>query len=419
MIDFKELIESFLREYNWNETIIPYVSFLILLIATILIVIIGVWLTRFILNNTAGKIMTKTKKKWNTLLVKHKFLNAVSLFIVIIILKIALPFLLEESEKTFSFFEKLVNIFIIYVFYKIISTILRAVEEVMSQSKLYESRPLGSYFQLIRIILIIIALVLGISIMISKSPVYLLTAFGALSAVLLLIFKDTILGFVASVQISANDMVRIGDWIEMPKFNADGNVLSINLDTVKIRNWDNTISTVPTYYFVTESFKNYRGMIESGARRIKRSIPISVNSVRFVDKEQREKFLTFELIKDFIIDKQKEIDQSNEKNNIDTSVLINGRRMTNIGVFRVYVQKYLENHPGIRQDKTILARLRDPDESGIPLEVYCFANSIGLVDYEGTQSDIFDHLFGAAEFFGLEIFQRPTGQDFKDSLQSE
>src|SRR5690606_18092550 len=264
-------------------------------------------------------------------------------------------------------------------------------------------------FQLGRILIYIATGILVLSILMGKSPLVFLSAFGALSAALLLVFKDTILGLVASVQISSNDMIRVGDWIEMPKFNADGDVIAINLNTVKIRNWDKTVTTVPTYYFITDSFKNWRGMRETGGRRIKRSIYINLRSIKFVDPEMLERFKRFHLVTDYITTRQKEIEEYNTKYNIDTSTLINGRRMTNIGVFRRYAQTFLEAHPGVNQNLFVLVRQLQPDANGLPLEIYCFTKSVAWADYEGVQADIFDHLLAASSHFDLEVFQNPSG----------
>src|SRR5690606_24553748 len=282
-------------------------------------------------------------------------------------------------------------------------------------SPVFKNKPIASYFQLTRIIIYIAAGILVLSVLLGRSPVYFLGAFGAMTAILLLIFKDTILGLVASVQISTNDMIRVGDWVEMPKYNADGDVIAINLNTVKIKNWDKTITTVPTYYFISDSFKNWRGMQESGGRRIKRAIYINQSSVKFVDIALREKFKTFHLIKDFVNKRQVEIEQFNKEMGIDNNVLINGRRMTNIGVFRFYVEAYLKNHTAIRQDMSLMVRQLTPTEFGLPIEVYCFTNTIAWVAYEAIQSDIFDHLLAAARHFDLAVFQSPRGSDMRNA----
>ena len=226
------------------------------------------------------------------------------------------------------------------------------------------------------------------------------------------------MGLVASVQISSNDMVRVGDWIEMPKFNADGDVLAINLNTVKVQNFDRTITTIPTYYFISDSFKNWRGMVESGGRRIKRAIYINAQSIRFVDPDTRERYKKFNLLTEYINKRQKEIEEYNANNNIDTSILINGRRMTNIGVFRHYVENYLKNHPRISKEMTLMVRQLAIEDRGVPIEIYCFTNTTKWTEYESIQADVFDHVLSAAGFFDLEIFQQPSGKDISNAIDN-
>ena len=233
-----------------------------------------------------------------------------------------------------------------------------------------------------------------------------------MAAVLMLVFKDTILGFVASIQLSANKMVKPGDWIEMPSHNADGTVEDISLNTVKVRNWDKTIATVPTYALVSESFRNWKGMEESGGRRIKRSINIDMNSVRFVDEDMVKKFRNISLLKEYIENKEIEIIQYNKEKQIDDSVLVNGRRMTNLGTFRKYVEEYLHNHPKIHNEMTFLVRHLQPTERGLPIEIYVFSNDQAWANYEAIQADIFDHILAVIPEFGLKVFQNPSGSDF-------
>lgn len=413
MKDIKIWLEAFLHKSNVSEVMIPYLSFLAMLLLTAGLIAISVYALRILLKNTVARFVKRTTNKWDDLLIKHKFLNAISLFIGIAVIQAAVPILFEASPKMLVFVGKLIDVFILFVILKVINTILKATEETLLATHLYRDKPIASYFQMVRIVLIIMGVILGLSILLSKSPLYFFGAFGAISAVLLLIFKDTILGLVASVQISTNDIVRIGDWIEMTKYNADGEVNSINLNTVKVKNWDNTITSIPTYYFVNEGFKNYRGMQDSGGRRIMRTLRVSIGSIKFVDKEFRNKLQGIHLMHDYIIEKQDEINQHNIESDIDTSILLNGRRLTNVGLFRMYITNYLRQHPGVHKGMTIVARQKTPDEFGVPLEVYCFANSVGMVDYEGTQSDIFDHLFAAAPFFDIELYQRPSGKDFQ------
>lgn len=411
--EIKAKFEAFLQDQQIPDGVIPYVVFLVLLIIAVLLIYASVFVTKTLLQKVVGRIFRRTKTNWDDLLIKYKLFSALGYLVSVIVLKIAVPVLFEDWPKTLIFIERLIDIYLIFVIIRIIVVFLKATEEHLSGSELFVEKPLASYFQLIRIILYIVAFILALSVLLSKSPVYFLGAFGAMTAVILLIFKDTILGLVASIQISANDMVRLGDWVEMPKFNADGDVIAINLNTVKVSNWDKTITTVPTYYFITESFKNWRGMQMSGGRRIKRNILININSIKFVDAELRERFKKIGLISDYISERQKEIEQFNILHQVNTDVLINGRRMTNLGVFRMYIETYLRNHPGINQDMSLMVRQQPPDQNGLPLQIYCFTSSVKWVEHEGVQSDIFDHLYAAASYFDITVFQSPSGDDLR------
>jgi len=250
-----------------------------------------------------------------------------------------------------------------------------------------------------------------VSILMSKSPVVLLTGFGAMTAILLLIFRDTILSLVASIQMSSLDMVRVGDWIEMPQYNANGDVIDVALHTIKVQNWDKTITTIPTHKLISESFKNWRGMKDTGGRRIKRSINIDVNSVRFLDESEVEKFKDFKLLRDYVADRQAQLAEYNAK--LGDTANVNLRRLTNFGTFRAYLRNYLKNHPRIRKDMTLMVRQLQPSESGIPIEIYCFTETTDWSEYEGIQADIFDHILAQCGDFGLRVFQSPSGEDFR------
>ncbi len=413
MKSLKLWLESIMMDYTLNQELESLIIFVVLFLATIALLLSAVYITRQILYRTIGKLTKKTDNIWDDAFANTKVLNAISLILAVIILKISVPLLFEGMDRGLIIAEKLTDVFLVYVVIRIINVTLRVIEEILSQSQIFQEKPLASYFQLLRLIMIIIAIILSLSILMSKSPMYFLGTLGAMTAILLLIFKDTIMGFVTSVQITVNDIIRIGDYIEMPKFNAEGDVIALNLTTVKIRNTDKTISTIPTYYLTTESFKNWRGVKESDARRIKRQLRISLSSIRFVDAELLNQFKTFNLISNYVEERQSDINRFNEKHDINTEVLINGRRMTNIGVFRKYVRNYLEYHPGIRKDTSVVVRQLSPDEFGVPLEIYCFTSTTVWEEYEAIQSDIFDHLFAAARFFDLEIYQRPSGKDFK------
>lgn len=388
---------------------VPYVKVLIMVMVLLLVSWLSLLITQRLLVSFVHSFFRRTTNQWDDVLIEYRLFHKLAYIVPVLLLRILAPVVFADFGPLLPVVFKATDILIVAVIVSVIVACIRGIEFFLVSSPMFKDKPLASYFQLMRIVMYIAAGILILSILLGRSPVYFLSAFGAMTAIILLIFKDTILGLVASVQISANDMVRVGDWVEMPKFNADGDVIAINLNTVKIRNWDNTITTVPTYYFITDSFKNWRGMQESGGRRIKRSLYINLHSVKFVDTEMRERFKRFDIIKEFVSQRQQEIEQYNLKHNVNTAELINGRRMTNIGVFRRYAEAYLKNHRLIRKDMTLLVRHLPPQEQGVPIEVYCFTATTAWAEYEEIQADIFDHLLAAASHFDLEVFQKPGG----------
>jgi len=278
-------------------------------------------------------------------------------------------------------------------------------------------RSIKGYLQVLKLVLFAIATILVIATLIDRSPLLLLSGLGALAAVLMLVFKDTILSLVASVQLNSNDMLRVGDWIEMPQLNADGDVIDIALHTVKVQNFDKTITTIPTWRMINESYKNWRGMQESGGRRIKRSLLIDQTSVRFLTGEERETMRRILLIDDYLASKAEELDRYNAQLIEAGRDPINTRRATNLGTFRAYVQHYLESHPRIRQDMTVMVRQMQPTEGGLPLEIYAFTATVAWAEYETIQADIFDHLLAILPEFDLRLFQAPTGADMARMTQ--
>jgi len=293
-----------------------------------------------------------------------------------------------------------------------LNALLNSINEIYRESKYAARLNIKSYIQITKLILNILGAIIAVSIISGRSPIYLLSGIGALTAVLMLVFKDTILSFVASIQINSNDLFKIGDWIEAPLFGADGDVIDIALHTVKIQNWDKTISIIPTHKLIDSSFKNWRGMSESGGRRIKRSIYIDQNSIKFCSPEQLEHFKTFELLTGYLDEKMTSVDVSNSAQNVNMEAQVNGRRLTNIGTFRAYIQAYLQSHGKIHNELTFLIRQLSPSERGLPIEIYVFTNITDWIEYEGIQADIFDHLLAVIPEFGLRIFQNPTGNDF-------
>lgn len=303
--------------------------------------------------------------------------------------------------------------FVILMVVLALSAALNLLNDLYQRRPTAMSRPIKGYLQVVKILLFAAAAVLMAAALMERSPLLLLSGLGAMAAVLMLVFKDTILSLVASVQIASNDMVRLGDWVEMPQLNADGDVIDIALHTVKIQNWDKTITTIPTQRLITDSFKNWRGMQESGGRRIKRALMLDQTSVRFLADEDRERLRRMSLIADYLDRKQAELDAWNQRLLADGRDPVNTRQLTNLGTFRAYVQAYLEAHPTIARNMTLLVRQLQPTPEGLPIEIYCFTATTAWAEYEGVQSDIFDHLYAVLPEFGLRVFQAPSGLDLQ------
>lgn len=305
------------------------------------------------------------------------------------------------------------NAFVVLTIALAIANILNLINLVYEERPEAKTKPIKGYIQVIKILVYTVAIILMIAALIDRSPLILLSGLGAMAAVLMLIFQDTILSLVASVQISSNDVIRVGDWVEMPQLNADGDVIDIALHTVKVQNFDKTITTIPTRRFMTDAFKNWRGMQQSGGRRIKRSLMLDQQSVHFLDSEERKHLKRFSLLQDYLAEKQQEIDSWNSELAEQGKEPVNTRRITNIGTFRAYVKRYLSSHPGVHQDMTLMARQLAPGADGLPLEIYCFTNTTVWQAYEGIQSDIFDHLLAILPEFGLRVYQHPSGMDIR------
>lgn len=393
------------------EWITAVSDFLIILLIGCLIY----YIAKLIIKTIIRRIAKRTKSKWDDVLLEKKAFNRMAFLIPGILIYNTLPQSLSEFPEFIPVGLKLTNIYIILVFLLIINSFFNAIYAYFQDSDFAKYHPIKSYVQVGKIIVFIVSTLLILSYLFNQSPTYLLTGLGAFSAIVLLIFKDPILGFVGGIQLSANDMVRQGDWISMPKYSADGTVQEISLTTVKVQNWDNTITTLPTYSLVAESFQNYRGMQESGARRMKRSIAIDMSSVAFCPEDMLNDFKKIQLVSDYITNTEKELSEFNESNNIDNSILVNGKRQTNLGIFRAYLVEYLKHHPLVHQDMDLLVRQLQPTSSGIPIEVYAFTMETKWVSYEKVQSDIFDHILAIVPQFHLRVFQSPTGEDLRKS----
>ena len=372
------------------------------------------FITRRLILKGIRSLIKKTKTKLDDILIERNVFHRIAHIVPALIVYFTAQFVFKDYPVFEAIFERLALVYIVIMVILAIDSFLNALHSIYLTLPIAEGRSIKGYVQVVKIIVYFTSVILIIAILMKESPKVLLGGLGAMAAVLMLVFKDTILGFVASIQLSGNQMVSQGDWIEMPSHNADGDVIDISLNTVKVRNWDKTITTIPTYALVSESFRNWKGMEESGGRRIKRSINIDMNTVMFVDGKMAGKLKKIHLLTEYIEFRQEEISKYNEDNKIDGSILVNGRRMTNLGTFRIYVEQYLKNHPKVHQDLTMLVRHLQPTETGLPIEIYVFSNDQAWAKYEAIQADIFDHILAVIPEFGLRVFQAPSGIDFQE-----
>lgn len=381
----------------------------------LLLAVLGVvdFVVRRVLIDLLTKAARKSPLKFDDLLVRNKALVHMARLIPLMVSIHFVPVVFSGFPDWIGPVRKFIDILLVVGWVMLFRALFRSLRDHLSTKKGFHDKPLDSYLQVINIFMFFIAGIVIFSMVTGESPWAFLGALGAASAILMLVFKDTILGFVASIQVATNDMVRVGDWIEMPKYGADGDVIEINLNTVKVQNWDKTITTIPTYYLITDSFRNWRGMQNAGGRRIKRSINIKISSVRYLTKQEIADLKKVKLLTSYINERQAEIDRYNEQTGADPSMPVNGRHLTNVGLFRQYINRYAEQHPQIRKDMTLLVRQLQPTAHGLPIELYMFSSDIRWAVYEGIMSDIFDHLLAAIKYFGLEVFEAPASDDVR------
>lgn len=402
-------IRNRLVSYGVDEAWVDTFSFIILVTFITLLCFIANWITKKVIIRFITHIINKHKLKWGDILLERKVLRRLSHFVPAIII-----YSFAASFPTYRVaIETLALTYIMIVAFGVINRLLSVFNDIYQTYEISKTKPIKGYIQVAKIVIIIIGTILVIANLMGKNPAILLSGIGALSAVFMLVFKDSLLGLVAGVQLSATDMVRVGDWIEMPKYGANGDVIDISLNTVKVRNFDQTVTMIPSYALISDSFINWRGMQESGGRQLKRALYIDVTSIAFCTEEMIEHYKQIDYLSDYIVAREREIEAYNNTNKIDRSNIVNGRALTNIGVFRAYIDQYLQRHPGIHTGKTLMVRQLAPGETGLPLEIYAFTNSTQWAVYETVQADIFDHLFAVAGEFGLRIFQNPAGSDLK------
>lgn len=410
-------LDTLLAETGMSQDLAAFVKMFMLIIVTLLLSYLSAIIVRKFIVSILRTVIKRSKTKIDDIFMERKVFNRLSHFAPALVIFFMTPLVFKDYPAFIQFIQDGTYVYMILIGLLVADSFISAMHEVYISLAISKHRPIKGYVQIVKIVVYFIAIIVIIATIFGKSPKGLLTALGTAAAVLILVFKDTILGFIASIQLSANEMVKPGDWISVPAHNADGTVIEIGLNTVKVQNWDKTITTVPTYALVSDSFYNWKGMEESGGRRIKRSVIIDMKSIKFCTPEMIKKFKKIHILRDFIEKKEKALEEHNKKNKIDDSVLVNGRRMTNVGVFRAYIEAYLYNHPKINNEMTSMVRQLQPTDKGLPLQIYVFSNDKRWVFYEKIQSDIFDHIFAVAPEFDLRVFQNPSGYDIVKLLE--
>lgn len=387
------------------------------IIATITLLILSFalfYLGKYLIVKIVGNIIKKSENKYDDYLLNYNFGTRMAFLIPIYMVRAYIEMTAPEFTAFDNFIIILTKVCEIITYIGIIMSLVDSFQAMYNTRDVSKTRPIKGVVQVIKIILVIACILLVIAAFTQRDIKTILLGLGTLSAIMMLVFKDSILGFVGGIQLTTNDMVRIGDWIV--KGDADGNVIDIGLTTVKVQNWDNTISTIPTYSLVTDPFTNWRGMSDSGGRRIARSVIIDADTVKFCTPEMLQRFKKYQLVAKYITDTENDIAKFNEENGIDTSSLVNGRRQTNIGIFRAYLVQYLMNNPNVNKDMTVLVRQQNPVETGIPIQIYCFSKNKDWVPYEAIQSDIFDHIFAVIPEFDLRVYQKPSSYSIENAM---
>ncbi|GKV68406.1 membrane protein [Sporosarcina sp. NCCP-2716] len=403
------LIRHWLLGYGMSVVMANALSYIILIAGIALLCLIANLITKKVLIRLITHFLKKHRFRWDEYLLKRNVFRVMSHFVPALIIYSSAPAFPAYQHAI----ETAALTYLVVVMLVAISRLLSVLNDIYQTYDISKTKPIKGYIQVIKLVVIIVGVIIVIARWVGESPAILLSGIGALSAVFLLVFKDSLLGLVAGIQLSANDMVRVGDWIEMPNYEADGEVIDISLNTVMVQNFDRTVTMIPSYALISSSFKNWRGMQESGGRRLMRSLTIDMTSIRFCTPEMIERFKQIDLLAAYIGSREKEIASYNEAHGIVEGKGINGRALTNIGVFRMYITQYLRNHPQIDQDAALIARQLASDKDGLPLQIYAFAKTTQFAVYETIQADIFDHLFAVVEDFGLRIFQSPAGNDVR------
>ncbi len=408
------LFKNILSKIGLNDNISNFIAEAISFVTLILVTILIYYAVVFIIRKTLNAFIEKSPSKRDDILLKNKVFKRLCLLIPAYIIRYNIMAAIPSFPILSSTIILFTKIYEVFVYSRVLDGILTTLNDIYDTYEISKSKPIKGFIQVLKTIIYIVCFLLIIAILTDKQLSNILIGLGTLSAVLMLVFKDPILGFVGGLQLTINDMLRIGDWIVMEKSKADGEVLEIGLTTVKVQNWDMTITTIPTYTLISDSFTNWRGMENSGGRRIARSFVIDIDTVKFCTPEMLERYKKYQLVSNYIIEKEKEVEEYNKTHNIDESNLVNGRRQTNIGIFRAYLTEYLGNSPYINKDMTFMVRQLAPTEFGIPIQIYAFSSNKEWIKYENIQSDIFDHIFAVVPMFDLKIYQKPSSNTLEN-----
>lgn len=409
-------LSTWLMQQGLQESMAEFSAYILIIIGILLIAFFVTWLVRRTVLPALINIIHKNRLHWDDPLIEHRFFHKISWFIPLMVIHICKDILLTDESVISLFLSRALLAGVVIVATLSISALLSSANAIYNRIAKKRSATIRGYTDAARIIVYVFCGIFLIAIFTGRSPWGLLSLLGGLTAIILLVFKDTLLGFVATIQLSATDMVRIGDWIQMDQYGADGDVIDISIHCVLVQNWDKTVTSIPTYALISNSFINWRGMSESGGRRIKRAINIDISSIHFVDAKELETLCKINILENYLRPKQKEVEEYNTRHEVEINLEINGRNQTNIGIFRAYVQEYLRRNPNIHPNMTFLVRQLAPTETGLPLEIYVFSKDQVWANYEAIQADIFDHLLAALPTFGLRVFQNPTGYDFQQAI---
>ncbi|MBR9728613.1 mechanosensitive ion channel family protein [Shewanella intestini] len=409
-IDLRVELTRWLTSIGINAQPSDWLTTSIIIVVCLLCAGLSYYFTQKFVVRVINLVIKRSSITWDDIFVSRGVFERLALFVPVLLLDLIVPIVLTEHELMSEFFDRSLSALLVIITIRAIYAALNAVDDISDNNRMNRRIPVKSFVQLIKLFLFIIGFIVVVAIVSDKSPIYFFSGLGVATGLVMLVFRDTILGFVAGIQLAANRMVSKGDWIQMDKYGADGEVIDVTLTTVKVQNWDKTITMIPAYSLVSDAFKNWQGMSESGGRRIKRAVNIDINSIGFLSEADIERLQKVNCLKSYLPKIIAEISSGNA-DVADPDMLINGRHLTNIGTFRAYLQAFLDQHPKVRKDMTLMVRQLAPTTQGVPIEVYIFSNDTVWFNYEGIQGDIFDHIFAVLPEFGLHAYQQPTGQE--------